>query len=168
MTSSLPPASGPVIEPIGVPNTVLSASGPSASGERVWGIDDSSLSIQAGDFVTAVGAHVLPARPLRPEDRASRGRAMAFLDAVGLEDVGDQFPQELSVGMRSRVLARAPMHDPAMLLVDEPCVEEFAVETPRPRHLEGDGGGAFGNDHRTISDPDTEAAGSTGQRENWR
>jgi hypothetical protein len=183
MTSSLPPASAPVIEPIGIPNAFLFASGlfasglfasgPSATGERVWGIDDSGLSFEMGDFVTAVGANVLPARVLRPEDRAGRGRSMAFLDAVGLEDVGDQFPQELLGGRRSRVAAaRAPVDDPAMLLVDEPCGEEIAAAILRPRHLEVDGGGAFGNHHRTIGDPDADAvaaaAGSTLQQENWR
>ena len=48
-------------------------------------------------------------------------RAMALLDAVGLGDFLDRYPRELSGGMRQRAaIVRALVHDPPLLLMDEP------------------------------------------------
>ncbi len=52
---------------------------------------------------------------------AWRERAMALLDQVGLADFAGTFPHALSGGMRQRVaIARALLHDPGLLLMDEP------------------------------------------------
>ncbi len=48
-------------------------------------------------------------------------RALALLKSVGLEGYADQFPWQLSGGMQQRAsICRALIHEPKMLLLDEP------------------------------------------------
>ncbi len=62
--------------------------------------------------------------PLELNGRTSaveQEQALAFLDAVGLRDRADSFPDRLSSGEQQRVaIARALAHDPLLILADEP------------------------------------------------
>ena len=63
----------------------------------------------------------LPLRRTERSRKARRATAGAALEAIGLPDVGQKYPWQLSGGMQQRVaIARALAGDPALLLMDEP------------------------------------------------
>ena len=75
-------------------------------------------------------------RPFRGEFRAQRKRAFrdrveALLTQVGLGGLGDKYPWQLSGGMLQRAsLCRALIHEPELLLLDEPfgALDQFTRE----------------------------------------
>jgi NitT/TauT family transport system ATP-binding protein len=64
---------------------------------------------------------LLPIEMLRLRRRDYEGRARALLAMAGVDDFAATLPHELSGGMKQRVaICRALVHDPALLLMDEP------------------------------------------------
>jgi NitT/TauT family transport system ATP-binding protein len=68
-----------------------------------------------------LGNALLPADVQRRDRRVMQQRALDLLAMVGLGGFERRYPRELSGGMQQRVgIVRALLHDPAILLMDEP------------------------------------------------
>ena len=64
---------------------------------------------------------LLPAEIVGLPMKAARSRARDLLNLVGLAGYEDKYPQQLSGGMQQRTaIARAFIHDPKLILMDEP------------------------------------------------
>ncbi|HSP08766.1 MAG TPA: ATP-binding cassette domain-containing protein [Candidatus Dormibacteraeota bacterium] len=74
---------------------------------RLTAVENVAFALQVGD--------------LRVSDDEARDRALDALEAVGLGDRGDSFPNQLSGGQQQRVaVARAVIAKPPLLIADEP------------------------------------------------
>jgi NitT/TauT family transport system ATP-binding protein len=88
---------------------------------------------------TVLGNVMLPAHVQRLDREPMTRRALELLGQVGLGGFERRYPRELSGGMQQRVgIVRALLHDPAILLMDEPFSaldamtrEALAVELQR-------------------------------------
>ncbi len=100
-------------------------------GHPLSALDDNARALLRRDRVGFVfqAFHVLPhldvaqnvALPLLLQQRPDDARVAEVLRAVGLGDLGERLPQQLSGGQLQRVaIARALVHRPALILADEP------------------------------------------------
>ena len=72
-------------------------------------------------WLTVIENVLLPIRVLRLPRKPAEKRARALIALVGLAGFERKYPLELSGGMQQRVgIARSLIHDPGLLLMDEP------------------------------------------------
>jgi len=72
----------------------------------------------------------------RPSHAAIHDRVTELLDELGIGELGDRYPLEVSFGQQQRVaLARAVAGRPRVLLTDEPTAHLDAGSTPRVLRL---------------------------------
>ncbi|MCA0243378.1 MAG: ABC transporter ATP-binding protein [Proteobacteria bacterium] len=82
---------------------------------------------------TVLANVLVPARALKLDRRKAEHDAEELLRLVGLSNFAKHYPSELSGGMQQRVgIARGLIHDPALLLMDEPF---SALDTMTRDHM---------------------------------
>jgi NitT/TauT family transport system ATP-binding protein len=110
MLAGLEPTTGGVIQIDGQPVT-----GPRTDVGMIF--QDATLL----PWLTVLQNVLFPIRILKRDVGAYRERALQLLDMVGLADFAGHKPSQLSGGMRQRAaICRAFIHDPHLLLMDEP------------------------------------------------
>ncbi|WKZ46962.1 MAG: ABC transporter ATP-binding protein [Anaerolineales bacterium] len=75
---------------------------------------------------------ILPLEVNRVDEANARKKAIELIELVGLQGFEDSLPRDLSGGMAQRVaIARALIHDPDLLLLDEPFASLDAMTRER-------------------------------------
>jgi ABC-type dipeptide/oligopeptide/nickel transport system ATPase component len=102
----------------------LASASQTFSGSPFPGLDHHRGRFELGRLDEQVGdlrGSLLPAEIVGLPMKASRSRARDLLNLVGLAGYEDKYPQQLSGGMQQRTaIARAFIHDPKLILMDEP------------------------------------------------
>jgi NitT/TauT family transport system ATP-binding protein len=81
---------------------------------------------------TVIENIMLPLEVKQVDEAPARARAKEMIELVGLEGFEDSLPRDLSGGMAQRVaIARALIHDPDLLLLDEPFGSLDAITRER-------------------------------------
>jgi NitT/TauT family transport system ATP-binding protein len=87
------------------------------------------------DFRTAIGNVMLQAEARGLPIAETHERAMALFSKLGIADAAGRYPKQLSGGMRQRVsIARALIHQPSILFMDEPFGALDAITRTQIRH----------------------------------
>jgi len=74
----------------------------------------------------------LPLEVIKMDDASARRKAREMIELVGLQGFEDSLPRDLSGGMAQRVaIVRALIHDPDLLLLDEPFASLDAMTRER-------------------------------------
>ncbi|MBF6612829.1 MAG: ABC transporter ATP-binding protein [Chloroflexi bacterium] len=87
------------------------------------------------DFRTAEANILLQAQVRGMPMQAAREETRRLLKQLGLDKASNRYPRQLSGGMRQRVsLARALIHDPSVLMMDEPFGALDTITRTQMRH----------------------------------
>jgi NitT/TauT family transport system ATP-binding protein len=87
------------------------------------------------EFRTALENVMLQAQIRKMPLAPARARAMELFEKLGIAHAADRYPQQLSGGMRQRVaIARALIHEPSVLMMDEPFGALDAITRTQIRH----------------------------------
>jgi NitT/TauT family transport system ATP-binding protein len=87
------------------------------------------------EFRTALANVMLQAEIRGLPPQPARRRALELFERLGISQAADRYPKQLSGGMRQRVsIARALIHDPSVLMMDEPFGALDAITRTQIRH----------------------------------